>query len=111
MSGNSKLRASVLIDLVDRFSAGARKMAGLSDKLGKGLAGAQAELKQLQAQAGRLDQLRALQSRLGKTAADMAAAKKRAAELGRALAATTTTLRPTKSASTANPSPKTSTSA
>ena len=89
MSGNSKLRASVLIDLVDRFSAGARKMAGLSSKLGKGLAGAQAELKRLQAQAGRLDQLRALQSRLGKTAADMAAAKKRAAELGRALAATT----------------------
>ena len=89
MSGNSKLRASVLVDLVDRFSAGARKMAGLSGKLGKGLAGAQAELKQLQAQAGRLDQLRALQSRLGKTAADMAAAKKRAAELGRALAATT----------------------
>ena len=79
MSGNSKLRASVLIDLVDRFSAGARKMAGLSDKLGRGLAGAQAELKRLQAQAGRLDQLRALQSRLGKTAADMAAAKKRAA--------------------------------
>ena len=64
-------------------------MAGLSGKLGKGLAGAQAELKQLQAQAGRLDQLRALQSRLGKTAADMAAAKKRAAELGRTLAVTT----------------------
>ena len=71
----------MLVDLVDRFSAGARKMAWLSSKLGKGLAGAQAELKQLQAQAGRLDQLRALQSRLGKTAADMAAAKKRAAEL------------------------------
>ena len=48
MSGNSKLRASVLVDLVDRFSAGARKMAGLSDRLGKGLAGAQAELKRLQ---------------------------------------------------------------
>ena len=39
MSGNNKLRASVLVDLVDRFSAGARKMAGLSGKLGKGLAG------------------------------------------------------------------------
>ena len=46
MSGNSKLKASVLVDLVDRFSAGARKMAGLSGKLGKGLAGAHAELKQ-----------------------------------------------------------------
>ena len=45
MSGNSKLRASVLVDLVDRFSAGARKMAGLSNQLSKGLAGAQAELK------------------------------------------------------------------
>ena len=45
MRGNSKLRASVLIDLVDRFSAGAHKMAGLSGKLGKGLAGVQAELK------------------------------------------------------------------
>ena len=45
MSGNSKLKASVLVDLVDRFSAGARKMARLSGKLGKGLAAAQAELK------------------------------------------------------------------
>ena len=47
-SFRASLRASVLLDLVDRFSAGARKMAGLSSKLGKGLAGAQAELKQLQ---------------------------------------------------------------
>ena len=72
----SDLKLSVLITAIDKFSAPAQKIAGVSEQLATRLHDGQ----------------KALEARLGRAAAEMDKATGRTAALGRELAATTGSL-------------------
>ncbi len=89
----TQLNVSAEVNLVDKFSASAAKIAGVSEKLAGRLHEGQKKLRALGRKGQAIAHLKALSARLGKTAAEMDRAKQRTAQLGRELAATT---KPTK---------------
>ncbi|MBA1446524.1 MAG: phage tail tape measure protein [Chromatiales bacterium] len=87
------LNLSVLINAVDKFSAPAKKIAALSEKMAQRLHDNQKALNALGKQSKALEGFKALETRLGKTAAKMDKARHETARLGRELA---NTAKPTK---------------
>ena len=84
----SDLKLSVLINAIDEFSAPAKKVAQVSERMAGKLHDGQKRLQDLGKQKQAIDKLKQLESRLGKTAAGMDQARMKTAGLGRSLAET-----------------------
>ena len=84
----SELKLSVLINAIDKFSAPAQKIAGVSEKMAARLHDGQKALHNLGSKGQAVQRMKTLETRLGQSAAEMDKATKRTAELGRTLAAT-----------------------
>lgn len=84
----SDLKLSVLISAIDQFSAPARKIAQVSDRMAGELTKGKQSLDDLGKQKKAIDKLKRLESRLGQTAAGMDQARQHTAKLGRELAST-----------------------
>ncbi|RDH91916.1 MAG: phage tail tape measure protein [endosymbiont of Seepiophila jonesi] len=82
------LKLSVLINAIDKFSAPAKKIAGVSEKMAACLHDGQKALNDLGRKGQAIKHLKALESRLGKTSDEMSKARNRTAQLGREIAAT-----------------------
>jgi len=85
----SDLKLSVLINAIDKFSAPAQKIAGISEKMASRLHDGQQALQNLGSKGQAVQRMKALKTRLGQSAAEMDKATTRTAALGRELAATT----------------------
>ena len=86
----SDLKLSVLITAIDKFSAPAQKIAGVSEQLATRLHDGQKALQELGRKGQAVQRMKALEARLGRAAAEMDKATGRTAALGRELAATRT---------------------
>ena len=84
----SDLKLSVLISAIDQFSAPAKKVAQVSERMSGKLHAGQKQLQDLGKQKQAIDKLKQLESRLGKTAAGMDQARLKTASLGKSLAET-----------------------
>ena len=89
----SDLKLSVLINAIDKFSAPAQKIAGVSEQLATRLHDGQKALQALGRKGQAVQRMKALETRLGRSAAAMDKATGRTAALGRELAATATPTR------------------
>ena len=89
----SGLKLSVLITAIDKFSAPAQKIAGVSEEMAARLHDGQQALQALGRKGQAVQRMQALETRLGRSAAEMDKATGRTAALGRELAATTTPTR------------------
>lgn len=83
----AELKAAIEISAQDRFSAAAKKMADVSQKLAKRLEAGQRELVELGRQDAAVKKLQELTGRVGATGAAMDRARRRTAALGRQVAA------------------------
>lgn len=79
------LKVGITVKAEDKFSAVAKKVDGISKKLGKALAGTQRELTELGKRDKTISSFRKLESQLGKSGAEMDKARRRASDLGRQL--------------------------
>ena len=84
----SDLKLSVLISAIDQFSAPAKKVAQVSERMSGKLHAGQKQLQDLGKQKQAIEKLKQLESRLGKTAAGMDQARLKTASLGKSLAET-----------------------
>ena len=89
----SDLKLSVLINAIDKFTAPAQKIVGVSEQLATRLYDGQKALQELGRKGQAVQRMKALETRLGRSAAEMDKATGRTAALGRELAATTTPTR------------------
>lgn len=83
----AELKAAIEISAQDRFSAAAKKMADMSQKLAARLEAGQRELVELGRQDAAVKKLQELTGRVGATGAAMDRARRRTAALGRQVAA------------------------